>query len=298
MTGKTPEDWIDRQQRTPRPLPITVAPAHNETLESYLDGLAAANRITVEHLHERLAGSKADPIQPGRLALLSGQSIRTLAHALHEIAGPDGGLHPGMRPETGRSGLRRRPCAPCAISRGHLRPITCWTDHHDAVCLRHARWLGDGRTPSAAQLDLRAHPQILRANRLHRRLVRSFGLDACAHAYRRAAWIVARWHGQLDYDEGFHHHMGGFHGPTWQVGSNHPTIGAATYPQTVALTRLLASPHWQSISSVRPEPTEFITELRRTVAPGYHWSLMPHHRAHDPLVAALCHNRPTIDEVT
>jgi hypothetical protein len=279
------EDWIDAQQRA-RPLPITVTPAHNETLRSYLTGIASANHVTVDHLRRRLGSTRtSDPVPLPRLAILSGQPAGILAHAIHEIT--DGNRPPPGRPVTGRAGMRRGPCTSCAHARGHDRKIVCWSDHHTAVCLRHARWLGDGRGPKAEQISLRAHSPIVGANRLHRRIVRRVGRDQAADAYDLAAWIVYRWHDKGVHDDDFHGHMAGFHGPSWRVSSTDPTIAAATYPQTVALTRLLASQRWRARSTVRSEPTEFTAEVRRTVAAGYQWTLGGPYATYEPLVEAL-----------
>jgi hypothetical protein len=74
-----------------------------------------------------------------------------------------------------------------------------------------------------------------------------------------------------------------FHGPDWQAAPASPTVAAAIYPQAVALTRLLASPHWQAMSGPGPGDRRglFIAELRRTVAPHYRWP--PPYRPPDPL---------------
>ena len=51
-------------------------------------------------------------------------------------------------------------------------------------------------------------------------------------------------------------------------------LDAATYPQTVALARLLASPYWRAriLGTHWAGHDEFTAELRRTVAPGYTWT--------------------------
>src|SRR5262249_37014032 len=48
---------------------------------------------------------------------------------------------------------------------------------------------------------------------------------------------------------------------------------AATYPQSVALARLLASPYWREriLGKDWAWHDEFVAELRRTVAPGHVW---------------------------
>ena len=55
------------------------------------------------------------------------------------------------------------------------------------------------------------------------------------------------------------------------------TSDAATYPQSVALARLLASPYWREriLGNDWAGHDEFTAELRRTVAPGYTWDYPP-----------------------
>ena len=87
-----------------------------------------------------------------------------------------------------------------------------------------------------------------------------------------------------------------FHGDRWHVRATDPTTQAAQYPQLVALTRLLASPTWWNTALQHmPEPTAFITELRRTVAPYYRWTLRGYHGVRDPLVELLLEERHRLD---
>jgi hypothetical protein len=59
-----------------------------------------------------------------------------------------------------------------------------------------------------------------------------------------------------------------------QAGCPLVTVHAASYPQIVALTRLLVSLFWCTAAYQDwPESVEFLSELRRTVAPDYHWTI-------------------------
>jgi hypothetical protein len=62
-----------------------------------------------------------------------------------------------------------------------------------------------------------------------------------------------------------------FHGPDWRMPPTDPTIAASIYPQVVALTRLLITPHWQALTKSSPGRDRFLQELRSTVAAGYTW---------------------------
>jgi hypothetical protein len=76
-------------------------------------------------------------------------------------------------------------------------------------------------------------------------------------------------------EPGFEHRMASFHGPGWRDRDDRwgQTFDAATYPQSVALARLLATPYWRDriLDEGRPWHHEFGAELSRTVAPDPMW---------------------------
>ncbi|MEV5710647.1 hypothetical protein [Actinoallomurus sp. NPDC052274] len=49
----------------------------------------------------------------------------------------------------------------------------------------------------------------------------------------------------------------------------------------MALTRLLATPHWRHLAL---RDAVFVSEVRRTVVPGYYWDPSSYYRYVDPLV--------------
>lgn len=272
-----------------RPLPRPVAPVLAETLDSYLRRLALANRLDPDALRAHLAG---DPRRYARvpldvLARVSGQRPHALRHAIHEF-GPTrlGPRHPGT--------VRRR-CVPCTRARGHRDDAWCWSHNHDVLCLRHLRWTGDGHNYALghAQPDLRGQPDILAAHRRHHRLIRRHGYENTAAAFQKARHICHRWHRRGDHEHDFRRLMSLFHGPTWRISPADPTVHAASYPQIVALTRLLVSPFWRATAYQDwPQPKEFLTELRRTVAPDYHWTIHRAYGRYEPLVELITDERP------
>lgn len=289
-------DWLARPRQ---PLPLPVVPVENETLTSYLRRLAAANRLDSEALRVYLTGDKRKSARVGldTLALVSGQPCHVLRYAVLELAAPRDlhAAHVVARPRPG--GWARPQCQHCTLSRGHgTAAAWCWNLHEDLLCFRHRRWIGDGPDYAHhAQPDLSGHPDILAANRRHRRLIRRHGRHAVMTAFREATQICDRWHQRRAHDEEFSRNMCIFHGPHWQVSATDPTIHAARYPQIVSLTRLLASPicREKALQSW-PEPTEFIAEVRRTVAPHYTWTLTG--GIHDPLVALLLQDLQPFDD--
>jgi hypothetical protein len=221
---------------------------------------------------------------------VSGQPAHVLGCAIPELGTP-GDPRLGRRPPSGTGG--RPPCGYCALVRGHQAGVAwCWNHHDNVVCHRHRRWIGDGNDhPTGGQPDLTEQPDILQANRRHRRLIRRHGRRDATTAYQDARYICGRWHHHGDHDDDFQRLMLTFHGPHWRVGETDPTIFAARYPQIVSLTTLLAS-DWQSAAQRQwPEPTDFIDQVRRGIAPGYRWSLRRHYGVCDPLAEFIAEQR-------
>jgi hypothetical protein len=270
-----------------RPLPRLVAPFRDETISSYLPRLAAANRLAQAALRFLLAGSdrKDAPVPLIRLAAVTGMPHAALALAMPQIctAAELAGLNIASRP-LARDGWSFAACRRCTAG----RPVTRWALHDDVVCGRHRRWISQ----DPAQPDLTAQPEILTAHRRHRRLIRRHGRDTVMRAFRDAHHICLGWRLDGIPDDGYAHRMEIFHGPGWRDRDDDETqtSDAAAYPQTVALTRLLASPYWREriLGKDQPWPEEFETELRRTVAPGYIWGIYPRTRwrrdREDPLL--------------
>lgn len=280
-----------------RPLPVTVAPAHRETLDSYVARLAAANGMDRALLRAHIA---ADPrrgtaLPVARLAVVSGRTSEVLVQAIPELelsARPARVVRGALAV---RYGSPRRECRRCAVARGRPQPATVHAGHHEAVCRTHRLWLGDGYVDDrGGQPDLSRQLAIVRANVAHRRLVCRHGSGRVVRAYREAAWVCQRWHEYHDHDDEFVELLTGFHGPGWNLASTDPSIQAARYPQIVALTRLLASPYWRARAQAS-NPTGFVVEVRRTVASRYVWTLASSYRRFDPLVQTLGHRlRPDL----
>lgn len=255
-----------------RPLPQLVAPFGDETISSYLARLAAANRLTPAKLRALLARSnrKDAPVPLARLAAVTGLPPVALALAMPQICAPGelAGLPIASRPRV-RKGWSLVACRRCTAG----RPVTRWALHDDVVCARHRRWISQDQ----AQPDLAAQPEILTAHRRHRRLIRRHGRDTVMRAFRDAHHICIRWRLDGIPDPGFGQRMETFHGPGWQDHDDDEThtLDAATYPQSVALTRLLASPHWRGQILGNRWPDEFAAEVSRSVAPGYIWDTYP-----------------------
>ena len=277
-----------------RPLPRPVAPFRDETITSYLHRLAEPNHIGPAGLRCLLARSdrKDAPVPLIRLAAVTGMPCLPLSYAMPQICTPAelAGLHIQNRPRA-RDGWSFAACRSCVAGES----VTRWALHDDVICYRHCRWIGKDRE----QPGLTGQPEILRAHRRHRRLIRRHGRDPVMRALRDARRICIGWRLDGLRDPGFGRRMEIFHGPGWDDRDEWAaqTSDAATHPQCVALARLLASPYWREriLGTDWAGHDEFTAELRRTVAPGYTWDYRPRARwrrdRDDPLLEWRLHTR-------
>jgi hypothetical protein len=73
-----------------RPLPVRLRPQRGETADSYVRRLASANHLRFSYLRRYLsapAGSYG-PLQPGKLAAVTGRDLPAILHALPDLATP------------------------------------------------------------------------------------------------------------------------------------------------------------------------------------------------------------------
>ncbi len=231
-----------------RQLPVTLPPVGGETVGSYLNRLALANRLRVVVLARylapyRRAPSAIDddtsawaPTTPSRLAVISAQPLRSLTRALPALAPP--ALPP-------RPHHRLAACRRCMASQG-ITGLVVVRDHaHRHLCGRHGLWLR-----ATTQLEITQAPEVVRAQRRHARLAHRGDPDQVAAAHAAAHmivldWHAGRWHRDLmDRWEGRLHALGvDPWSPTLLPWADY--LDAAFYPEAVALTGLLASPGWR-----------------------------------------------------
>jgi hypothetical protein len=72
------------------PLPVPVRPRHGETAASYIRRLARANHLRPSYLRSIACRPPHRGIQAGRLAALSGRTVRALEHTLAGLCQPAG----------------------------------------------------------------------------------------------------------------------------------------------------------------------------------------------------------------
>jgi hypothetical protein len=171
-------------------------------------------------------------------------------------------------------------CRLCARTRGIDRDVRLWRRHDDVVCHTHQRWPG----PEHDAL-LHDHPEVLRANKLHKKLIAAQGRYPVLCAFTDARDIITEWLERRNRLMPYYERMDRFHGDTWRVHESDPTVHASLYPIIVALTRLLVVPYWTNLALGNVEnPAAFEREMQRTVDPHYTWYPHSWHRYYDPVV--------------
>ncbi|MFF7984152.1 TniQ family protein [Streptomyces sp. NPDC007901] len=257
-----------------RQLPRTIEPLHRETSGSYLGRLAAANRLSRQELSAHV--QDPDRVHPGKLTTL---------HALHCLSGHavDRLLRalPDLRTEELTSRFTAQPLKPLPDKGWTTQPvctrclaglgITTHASHHVPVttnlCLRHGRWIGR----HGQQLDLRAVPEVIRAQRHHYNLVRRHGQRIVTYAMAEAADICFRWWDSNRFDRRWRRRMTALSGPKWHAFKEDIELVACTYPDVVALAGLLASPclRFLPFTGQDRDLRRFIGEVHDRAAPGY-----------------------------
>lgn len=269
--------------RLPRPIP----PFPGETTASYLHRLAAANQLQPGALRAYLTGARqSSPVTLDGLAAVTGRSPRGLSYALPELRP---GTTPGADPVL-PAYVRRMICWRCAARRGAFRFATVWQPAEVSICPSHLIWLGSGvHAQRSGQHYVGDLPEIIRAQRRHYRLARCRGRQATADAFAEAAHITALWA-----HHGFHSDrrillIRVFPGRAPPVGKLHPAdpiMPIVTYPETIDLARVLATPRWRhpTVPASGNELRQFQREINQHIRIEYH----PEDSLYDPLFGWFC----------
>ena len=96
-------------------------------------------------------------------------------------------------PATLKQNLRRPLCRRCMAGKGIREPVYCYLPAHLTVCHRHRRWVGPLAQTFDDQLDLRGHPQVLRAARTHWRLANRYAELDLRAALGDARHMLVYW---------------------------------------------------------------------------------------------------------
>lgn len=176
-----------------RPLPHTVTPFPNETLDSYRHRLAAVNKTDFRDMRNPSRWLACPLNELEQLELLSGQPRRALVWAIPELRR----YAPAIVPPPERLGVfTRRACDHCGWRSGsNGRTIRVYIRGlHDNVCVRHNRWLSGSKTNTYEQINVSPAPEIVRAQILLNRLERRLDTVVFDLVYRRCE----RFWGEID----------------------------------------------------------------------------------------------------
>lgn len=242
-----------RHDRMIRRLPITVRPAQQETVTSYVRRLAALHSIGYRDLWQHLSASvpysgtskRRQLIVAQRLVAATGHQLAALAHAMPELRDPA----PRWRE------LRHLPQRACPVctARHPDGPVVRFFAHHEFVCTRHGYWIGP---PVPTIPDLRPRqlarlvPELVTAQRRHTRLLRRQGWRHVFNAFdvSIAVCVDRRFQQRIDVPGR----------RSWQeridlliptrTRFNTSVFLAAFYPEIVNLARLFCSPTWRAVA--------------------------------------------------
>jgi hypothetical protein len=228
------------------PLPRRVRPIFNETIDSYLLRIANANHLHPLDVRSMITGrsrheSKPSPIPAHRLAQLTGITERTLSLALPELAAAtDQPLPLGGRPSP-EAAVTRPACLRCIGGRpaAPWDAPQVWSLHEDAICCISHRCLYGQPSRSLTLV-----PEVFLANRRHKRLIRRYGRESVRAAFNDASRFTRQFPAAV---LAFEARMDALYGPDWQFRQDDPRHVVATYPETVELTRMFASPYWNHL---------------------------------------------------
>lgn len=175
-----------------RPLPRPLKPFPQETEESFLGRLAAANAMPVHRIQQpsRWLASRLD--STGQLSILSGQPRTSIHYAI-----PRWKKQPGNFPQGPFAATPRWACRRCVARRigNPDQHVKVWmSNYHDQVCIPHRLWIGRAVESPANQFDLAGLPEVVSAQRRHYRLLRRYGPDVLNPCYVQSSGL---WHALL-----------------------------------------------------------------------------------------------------
>lgn len=249
-----------------RPLPHTVTPFPNETLNSYFNRLASANKTTTQSLRTPSRWLRCTLNDLELLEILSGQPRTSLVWALPELRQYAPGIAP---PPQSKSHSTRFACRRCIWQAGGTEEVQVLVrTPYDQVCIRHRLWLSDGVGFIGEQVDLTPVPEVVRAQILLNRLEKRHGAPFTIECYKQCYKL---WN-QLDRRALVRHEadallhrlcevndlespLAGGRAPI-RFARFHPFRLAARHPQIAKFTALASSPSLHALARSSPEEAE------------------------------------------
>jgi hypothetical protein len=252
-------DWA--KTLPPRPLPRTVVPIPGEYHLDYIARLAEANRLEFGELTGALDDTAAITIygpsgwkrhEQERLAAAASQPLARIAR----LWWPDPRIY--LRDPEGFRRMLRPACRRCTARRGIPGPVACHLPPHQTVCRRHRVWTGPSARSHAGQFDISPFPEILRAQRRHRRLAQLHhpwrlgdavhdATQTIYHTLRAGTWIPGQQQRPHQLAPGtWNQALAGVLGASPgrpDNGPGHPVVAIAAYPDVIWLAARSLEPH-------------------------------------------------------
>jgi len=176
-------------------------------------------------------------------------------------------------------------CFRCSAGRGVTTAAVVYLPSHGPLCVRHRVWLRGHH-----QQDLTYAPEIVQAQRRHRRLVRRCGSQAAQRAYERAEnvvmdWLDGGWHWRLQ--QRWDQRMSRLGAS--ELARDSELLMIAIYPEAVTLAGLLATQAWRSSVDLNNRRTwaPLLTEAKRRFGLSHYSVSM-----RDPLIRWLRSEHP------
>jgi hypothetical protein len=232
-----------------RALPIGLSPVPRETLGSYLHRIADANHITITAISQLLGTNRryrrSDDDSTtwttqtvSTLAALTGRSANTLTRALPALRPLEAVDATTAMPGTPAGSSPCAACQHCMASKGIHGLVIQRGASQERICLRHQRWLH-----GPEQHPLHVLPELCTANRQHRQLVHRHDAATLGTTLARAQQLIDDWiqaGDQPDLQRRWADRLSLLRRDPYAdpYRPSRYRIELATYPETVALTKL------------------------------------------------------------
>ncbi|MET7761108.1 TniQ family protein [Streptomyces sp. NPDC005393] len=302
-----------------RRLPRLVPLFRDESVDSFLARLAAANHVDTEELRAllQIRMLKKTPVTALRepLATVSGYTEHQLTLALPEFITVENTDTPGLidRPLINDRTPQRPACRLCTLRAGIAEPVICWMTHDRNVCLRHWLWIGDGCQNPDDQVNISPLPATVLAQRQHRNLIARHGRRWVNLAFHDAKKIFLAWKERYEFgpEEAVVRRLTALIYPSGKPVADGLALAAGFHPEIVTLSGLLASDHWERTALRNGGLAPFIREVStRGIVAGYepddiddplikwvrdrltHYKFALHHAGWDTL-SLILHNETT-----
>jgi len=224
-------------------LPVPVSPMCSETMNSYL------RRVTDQNLLRPgwLSQLSRQPHFVANLVELTGLTERGLVAALPELRTPHAIKRwPHLIGHVSQRAGIRSACRHCAAAQTQSRSqaVTVFASHEQVLCAVHQQWTGSSalRCDAQQQFSVRLCPDIARAHRQHRSLIRRWGRGPTYSGFTAAVTCFSVWSGcpAVSRAPDIQQRRRRLGVPE-EAPSTLPRQAAAWYPSAVALTDVIIS---------------------------------------------------------